>query len=140
VADDRNAVRGQIEHLDRDDAEDDRYERGGHDGRNPPQTEDDEERRDPNQKRPSVRVAEMLRKIPELLEEVALSPLDAEQFRELAGDDRERKTDDEPFRTGSEMKFATNPSRSRHASNARTPVLSARVAVSAAKALPPDGN
>ena len=40
-------------------------------------------------------VAELLNKVPELLEEVAAALLDTEQLGELADDDREREPDDE---------------------------------------------
>ena len=50
---------------------------------------------DADEQRPAVGVAEVGDDAPELLEEVALLLLDAEQLRYLADDDRQGETDDE---------------------------------------------
>jgi len=68
--------------------------------------------------------------MPQLREKVALALVDAEQLRDLAGDDREREPDDEPFITGSEMKLARKPSRRRPARIAISPTVMASVIVS----------
>ena len=77
-----------------------RDERGGHDRQEPPQTEHERQRREPDEQRDPARLPEVAEQSPELLEEVAVGLLDAEQLRDLADDDREREPDDEALEHG----------------------------------------
>jgi hypothetical protein len=64
------------------------------------QNEEQRERREPHEQRQPTRVAELRQEIPDLLEEVAGASLEAEELRQLPGDDRQGKADDEALEDG----------------------------------------
>ena len=72
VADDLDALVGEVEELDDDHAEDDGGERSGNDGCESTQPEHERQRRRPDEQCQAVRVAEVGDHPPQLLEEVAL--------------------------------------------------------------------
>ena len=117
--DDGDALVGEVEQVDGDDADDDGDERAGHHGREAPQGEHDDERHHADDQRPRLGVAEVAEEAPELLEEVAVLfsmpnslgtwPMMIVRARPMM----------KPLSTGSEMKLARKPSRSRPATERR---------------------
>ena len=94
-SDGRDAV--QTEEMHRQDPEQHRHERG-RDGAVPYlQSENQHEGQHADEQRQASRLIDVLDELPELLEEVAGALLDAEQLRELAHDDRQGQSDDEPL-------------------------------------------
>ena len=97
LPDDGDPFVGQVEELDHNDPERHGHERSGDRRREATQSEDDGERRGADGERPCLGVAEVSDDSPQLLEEVALFLLDAEQLGNLADHDRQGEADDEPL-------------------------------------------
>ena len=112
VADDRDAVLVEVEQLDRGDPEQHGDERArARPARLSFRPRTSGERGDADEQRQPARVAELAEQVPELLEEVALALLDAEQLGQLPDDDRQRQADDEALqhRLGDEVRQEAEP-------------------------------
>ena len=70
-------------------------ERAGNDGRDHLEPDDEDESGDADDEREPAGRAELAQQVPELLEEVALALLDAEELRQLPDHDRQGEADDE---------------------------------------------
>ena len=112
LADDGDALVGEVEQVDGEHADDDGDERAGNDGRVAPQGHDDDERHDADDQRAGVGVAEVAEEAPQLLEEVALLALDPNSFGTWPMMIVRARPMMKPLSTGSEMKLARKPSRS----------------------------
>ena len=102
-----------------------------------PSTSDERERA-PTSEREPARVAEVAEQVPELLEEVALAlRRRRSSFGSCPTMIVSASPTMKPLSTGSEMKLARKPSRSRPATSASAPTTSASVIVSATKSSVP---
>ena len=108
-SDGRDAV--ETEQMHRQDPEQHRHERG-RDGAVPYlQPKNQREGQHADEHRQTARLIDVLDELPKLLEEVAGAFLDAEQLRQLADDDRQGQSDDEPLqdRLGDEGRDEPQP-------------------------------
>src|SRR4029079_12387650 len=87
----------------------DRDQRARDDRQEPPEADQDRQRDQPDRQGPPVGLAEVPDQIPDLLEEVAATALDAEQLGQLARDDRERQADDEALEDGLRDEIGDEP-------------------------------
>jgi hypothetical protein len=90
----------EVEQQHRHDPEDHHDQGSGNDRRKLLERDDEHQRAEPDQQRQSARPAELAEEGPQLLEEVPLALVDAEQLRQLSHDDRECEPDDEPLEHG----------------------------------------
>ena len=94
-ADDVDALLVEVQERDRADAEADGHERPRDDRCELLEADDDGQRQESDHQRRDAGRPEAAEEPDDLLEEVALDLVDAEQLRQLAHDDRQRETDDE---------------------------------------------
>jgi hypothetical protein len=108
---DCDPVLAEIEDVDGGDAAQDGGERSGCDGHPVLQLEHEGQRQDAHEQRQPAGLSEARQQLPQLLEEVAVAFGEAEEFRQLPDDDRERETDDEALqhRGGGEVGEDTEP-------------------------------
>ena len=130
-------LRPEAEQHDDGDAEHDRHERAGHDRRDALERHHDRQRAGPTASVQPVGRAEPGEEAPELLEEVAVGSLDAEDLGSWPAMIVSARPTMKPFSTGSEMKLARKPNRRRPAATATIPVVSASATVSATKSSDP---
>jgi len=97
LADDGDALVGEVEHRHRHDPEDDGDEWGRGPGHETTEQHDDRQRRDTDRKGAPLCLAEVGDQVPGLVEEVAVASRDTEQLGELSDDDGECEADDEPL-------------------------------------------
>jgi hypothetical protein len=95
LPDDRHAVGVQVEHGHGGDPEEDGDQRPGHGRGQAPQPQHQGQRGQADGQGGQAGLAEVGEQAPDPLEEVPAAPLDAEQVRELAGDDGQGEPDDE---------------------------------------------